>query len=122
MQFKINVGTDYTTVNFYNISKLKEESRIKLYEVLNKLGMTFGKGEEIRFPAFITSEVLEQVIHNTCFVCGGLMQDGVALENTWVSFDDFGGDAGQYGTTCSKIGQPVMKQVRKCSSCGHSHT
>ena len=124
MQFEMHhkVGTDYSTVNIYNISKLKEESRIKLYEVLNKLGMTFGKGDEIRFPFCITSEVLQEVIHNTCFVCGGLMKDGQALDNTYVYSNDFGNDAGQYGTTCSKIGQPVMKQIRKCNSCGHSHT
>lgn len=62
------------------------------------------------------------LVGNSCFECGGLMKDGTALDNTWVGFDDFGGDAGQRGTTVSKVGQPIMKQVRKCTVCGHSHT
>ena len=84
--------------------------------------MTFGKGGEIRFPSFITSQVLQEVIHNTCFVCGGLMKDSTALDNTYVTSVDFPGETNLRGCTQSKIGYPVMKNVRKCSSCGHSHT
>jgi len=50
------------------------------------------------------------------------MQDGEALDNTYVYYDDFGGDAGQPGTTGSKQGPAKIIQVRKCQTCGHSHT
>lgn len=74
----------------------------------------------------LKSEVLTLVkthnIEDICFKCGGNIQQGQALENTWVSFDDFGNDAGQPGTTMSKIGHPNMINCRKCKSCGHSFT
>ena len=57
-----------------------------------------------------------------CFKCGGDIGEGQALDNTWVGSDDFGGDAGQRGTTISKIGPPIMKKVCKCIFCGHSFT
>lgn len=121
MQFEIQTGTDYSTVKF-NHFDFSPSVSTSLLNSFNKIG-----GEKIsntlwKFPSFITAQILEEVIHNTCFVCGGLMQNGQALDNTWVYFDDFGNDVRQYGTTCSKIGTPVMKRVRKCSSCGHTHT
>lgn len=113
---KVNVTfkADIVTLRLINIEKLKE--------TFQRLGGIMQANCSIDFPLCITSEIIEEVIRNTCFVCGELMQDGVALDNTEVCFDDFGNDAGKYGTTCSKIGQPIMKQVRKCISCGHSHT
>lgn len=76
-------------------------------------------------PLFRSSvvEVLQKFnITSICFKCGGDIKEGQALENTWVGTDDFGNDAGQPGTTISKIGPPVMKNVCKCKSCGHSFT
>ena len=120
MQFEHKVGTDYVTVNFYSINKLKEESRIKLYEVLNKLGMTFGKGDEIRFPKHITSKVLEEVIRNTCFVCGGLMKDSTAFKNQDII--EIPNGLSMTSHVYSNAGEAKQIKVRKCSSCGHSHT
>ncbi len=79
-------------------------------------------GSVWKFPIFISSQILEEIIKNTCIECGGLMSDGQALDNTWVSSDDFGGDALKRGSTISKQGPAVFKKVRKCTSCGHSHT
>lgn len=122
MQFEYQhkVGTDYVTVNFYSINKLKEESRIKLYEVLNKLGMTFGKGGEIRFPSFITSQVLQEVIHNTCFVCGGLMKDSTAFKNQDVV--EVPNGLTMTSHVFKGAGEARQIKVRKCTVCGHSHT
>lgn len=61
-------------------------------------------------------------IEEICFKCGGDTQKGQALDNTWVGFDDFGGDAGQPGTTISKVGPPNLINCHKCKSCGHSFT
>lgn len=125
--FNHKVTQDFVYATFIgNITKLLPIESFKLS--FERLGGIYCPeesgvhGSVWKFPVFISSQVIEEIIHNTCFVCGGLMKDGQALENTWVGSEDFGGDYGQRGTTISKIGQPVMKLVRKCSSCGHSHT
>ena len=129
MKFEMNhkIGTDYSTVRFTaGIYAIKFKLPvIESFETsFSRLGGVFCPDEECvwRFPKHITFEVISEVIYNTCFVCGGLMKDGQALNNTYVSFDDFGNDAGRRGTTQEKSGTPVVKQVRKCSACGHSHT
>jgi len=89
------------------------------------MGAKFPSGilGDIEFPSCINSEAIRTVIRNTCYKCGGLMQDdATAYQNTRVSFDDFGGDAGQRGTTEVRVGPAVQVQVRKCIECGHSHT
>ena len=48
------------------------------------------------------------------------MKEGVALENTLISSDDFGNDAGTRGTTQSRIGPAKIIKVYKCSTCGQS--
>ncbi len=101
MQFTINIGTDYSTVKFtagiYNTIKFKLPVIESFENSFSRLGGIFLPEEEYvwKFPSFITSQVLQEVIHNTCFVCGGLMKD--------------------YEYHSDHI-------VRKCQSCGHSHT
>lgn len=125
MQFNYhqNVRTNIAVVTFTNFNISRVAVKERLFNSFRKIGGNNPLFElEWIFPSFITSQVIQEIIHNTCFVCGGLMKDSQALENTWVGLEDFGKDFGQRGTTMSKIGQPVMKVVRKCSSCGHSHT
>lgn len=95
MKFEINVGTDYSTVKFN--ATLKLDVFEKLIHHFERLGGTMigPKTSQWKFPAFITSEVLQEVIRNTCFECCGLMKD--------------------YEYHSDHI-------VRKCQSCGHSHT
>jgi len=52
--------------------------------------------------------VIQTIIRNTCFVCGGLMKDSTAFQNTLVSSNDFGDDAGSRGTTQSRVGPAVI--------------
>lgn len=108
MKFELKVGTDHSTVRFtagvYDTVKFKL-SVIKSFEnSFSKLGGVFlpEEGYVWTFPKHITSEVLQEVIHNTCFVCGGLMKDDYHEEMK---------ESIKYNTT-----------IRKCSSCGHSHT
>lgn len=128
MQFKMNhkVGTAYSTVKFQGFTKLNNKAYETLMNTFEKLGLQvevlITQDRIYKFPSFITSEVIKEVIHNTCFVCGGLMKDSTAFQNTLVSSDDFGNDSGQRGTTQSRVGKPQYLKVRKCSSCGHSHT
>ena len=122
MQFEIGYSIKQTT--FKVIS-----SNFK-HNVVNSLGLSYERiGGKFDFntntwifPPFINLQIIEEVIHNTCFVCGGLMKDSTAFQNTLVSSDDFGNDSGQRGTTQSRVGKPQYLKVRKCESCGHSHT
>lgn len=123
MQFEIQIETDYSTVRFTaNIVTLKLLNIEKLKETLARIGGKFQDDYSWTFPTFITSKVLSEVIHNTCFVCGGLMVDSIAFQNTLVSSDDFGNDSNTRGSTQSRIGEAKQIKVRKCQSCGHSHT
>lgn len=103
MQFNYQerIGKDFCLVTFtgFNISKVAAKE--KLFENLHIIGgqQTHFELEWI-FPNFITSKVIERVIANTCFVCGGLMKD--SKENRKDSVN------------------PIL--VRKCTKCGHSHT
>lgn len=124
-EFKSKAGQPWIdlTVNEWGAT---EKTKQVLYTIFYRLGMKedgrFNGFKEWQAPLFISSQLIEEIIHNTCFVCGGLMQDSTALQNTNVSFDDFGNDAESRGTTQSRVGPVQQIKVRKCSSCGHSHT
>lgn len=124
MQFEYThkAGSGIYTIKFIEPVKVKSTAEDVLITTLYRLGgKLVGKATwEFSFP--ISLHVIKEIIRNTCFVCGGLMKDSTALDNTIVSFNDFGNDAGQRGSTQSKTGEAVIKKVRKCSSCGHSHT
>lgn len=57
-----------------------------------------------------------------CTRCGKIMGTGIAIQQTWVGSDDFGGDYGQSGTTWSAGGPGKVIDCLKCKSCGHSAT
>ncbi len=96
-----HAGQTIAKFEFFGLTKLRPMAQRGLFSHFARLG-----GQEIPitgdwvFPSFITSQVIQTIIHNTCFVCGGLMQDS-EVQNGGIS--------------------PAIK-VRKCTSCGHSHT
>lgn len=55
-----------------------------------------------------------------CRECGTKAELSKALLNTLVSFDDLGNDAGQRGTTQSRMGPAELVDCHKCPNCGHS--
>ena len=125
MQFELIHNTRQSTlsVKFNNMSSMKLDVLKSFYEVFHKIGGESQRSSNLWiFPSFITSQVISEIIRNTCFICGGLMTDGKAFDNTYVSFDDFGNDAGKRGSTQSKVGPAKIVNVRKCTECGHSHT
>lgn len=125
MKFEIIHELNTPTIKVvFDYSKLSMAAITKFNHLLIKLGGKQKITEEVhwQFPNFITEAVLEEVIKNTCFKCGGLMTSGLALDNTWTSSDDFGGDKGSHGTTMSKNGPAVIVKVRKCADCGNSHS
>lgn len=127
MQFEIQLGTDYSTVKFtagiYNTIKFKLPVIESFETSFSRLGGVFLPEEEYvwRFPSFITSQVLQEVIHNTCFVCGGLMKDGQAIQNGVVKVYGENERSICYTPYVDPTNHSLIK-VRKCSSCGHSHT
>lgn len=120
MQFEMSVGTDYSTVTF----KTFGHANMKI--VFERLGgkMTDNSYLNWLFPSFITSEVIQEVIHNTCFVCGGLMKDGTAIQNgkILVSSYDSAVDTYEGEIEYPDANNHFVIKVRKCTSCGHSHT
>lgn len=72
------------------------------------------------FPQHISTKIFKTIIDNTCFKCGGIVNKGNALQNTMVTFADFGDDAGTRGSTQARIGIAEPIEVSKCTSCGHS--
>lgn len=48
------------------------------------------------------------------------MKVGTALLSTLIASEDFGGDAGQPGTTMRHGGPGKMVRCWKCPKCGHS--
>lgn len=107
-KFKIQLGKN-TDVFYKNLSPIME-----------RLGGVLDRDGYYEFPSHITESVLNTVFDNSCRRCGGLLQDSKALVNTLVSFDDFGNDAGQRGTTQSRIGIARLVSCKKCTECGHS--
>ena len=109
---KVNVTfkADIVTLRLINIEKLKE--------TFQRLGGVMQDDYSIDFPLYINSQVIEEIIRNTCFVCGGLMKDGTAMVDQQLEFEH-----DIYGTVTQQVpGYAKQIKVRKCTSCGHSHT
>lgn len=101
MQFERIENTSRPTVQVVldTLSEMRTGVIGTFYDSFHRLGgISQGTANSWIFPKYITSEVIQEIIHNTCFVCGGLMQNGEQLE----SFPP--------------------KQIRRCTSCGHNHT
>lgn len=125
MQFEMQhqVGTDYSTVSFQNV-KINWNVIQSMMILFERLGGKMIDTNLYQFPVFITSEVLSEVIHNTCFVCGGLMKDGQAIQEgkVYVSSYDSAMETYQGQIEYPNPNDSKVIKVRKCSSCGHSHT
>lgn len=119
-EYRHKIGTDYSTVTFTgHLYRLPEKAHKSLMNVLEKMGGVVDheiNSCEFRFPSFISSLVIAQVIRNTCFVCGGLMKDSTAIVDHKFVYTD----AGKELWKNSEFAKQVL--VRKCQSCGHSHT
>ena len=124
MQFSFSSDSSVNIMRFTETKGLKLKFFGAIVPIFQRMGAKFPEGSlgNIEFPKFTNVALIKEILHNTCYKCGGLMQDSTALINTLVSFDDFGGDAGTRGTTQSRVGKAVEVTVRKCTVCGHSHT
>lgn len=100
MQFKTSFKSGQLIVKFNEDDYYKHKQIFldSLMESLKKIGGKYTFNLVWEFPIFVASGVIEEIIHNTCFECGGLMGD------TWAS------------DNVNSI------HIRKCTACGHSHT
>ena len=96
MQFQFN-ETSRTNDIQLDFTKLNFKAQDSLTISFLRIGGVSQSYEYMEFPLFINQSIIEQIIHNTCFVCGGLM------------------------TSLERKIEPVMR-IRICQSCGHSHT
>ncbi len=94
--------------SFDFIHKLPYKPKARFRELFWYLGGRAIRGthNEWEFPSHVNNESIAEVIRNTCFVCGGLMKN----------VDNNSQKIYEWGQTL-----PV-KRLRKCQSCGHSHT
>lgn len=104
----------FDTKVLYHHKKIVVES---ILDGFKKLGGVNTESFIWEFPTEITEEHPQEIIHNTCFVCGGLMQDGQAIKNHPLRVQSEWGEVHYSDPNNHK-----MIQVRKCTSCGHSHT
>ena len=122
---KVNSGFNLLV---FNVGISKPEVLISLRLSLERLGgklleekpKGFEKESEVwQFPDFVTSKTIEELIKNTCFECGGLMKDSMAYNN-----EDLYSKKDERGriTVYKNAGTALLFRVRKCLSCGHSHT
>ena len=112
MQFEISSSLKRVVVTFTNFNISKVAAKEKLFSNFRIIGGNNPLFElEWVFPPFVTLSLVQEIIHNTCFVCGGLMQNAILLEN------------GKHCISEEKANTSNnSKAIRKCSSCGHSHT
>ena len=96
MQFNFYLNQSHNVATFTNFNISKVAAKKKLFELFRRVGGDNPQYElEWIFPKTVYRYHIEEIIHNTCFVCRGLMKDS------------------EYHSD---------HILRKCQSCGHSHT
>lgn len=98
----------------FSNTKFKQTIIDQMSFLFNRIGGTIQEDYSWNFPTFVSSNLLKEIIHNTCFVCGGLMKDSTAYKNDDILHNE------RIVWKDSGIARQI--KVRKCSSCGHSHT
>lgn len=123
MQFEMNhnVSEQVCKVTFLHPEKVKKESWKVLDEIFQRLGANQCDNGSYLFPSFIRASMLDEIIYNTCYVCGGLMKDGQAIQNGVVKVYEEYERSICYTPYVDPTNHSLIK-VRKCISCGHSHT
>lgn len=123
MQFELNhnIGQQTVIVQFQSLktNRYVWQALQKVFEKLGGklLGFPDYGIDNWEFPSFITSQVIQEIIHNTCFVCGGLMGDSTAIQNESLRVKTSQGEIHYPDGNNTKV-----IKVRKCQTCGHSHT
>lgn len=110
MQFEIShkVGTEHSNVKFQQ-GNFNHRFWTSIANILERLGGKMGFTlYEWEFPYQIQSIIIIEITRNTCFTCGGQMEDSTIQSIKWESPD------GGY--------KKIPTKLRVCTQCGHSHT
>jgi len=126
-EYRHTIGSDHVTVIFSGqFLRFKPVVTQALVSKFEKFGGEFETDNYsvCVFPSHITVEMIKKVIHNTCFVCGGLMKNGQTIQNNKIIVDSYDSAMDTYE---GQIEYPDTNnhsiiKVRKCTNCGHSHT
>ena len=123
MQFKTSFKSGQLIVKFNEDDYYKHKQIFldSLMESLKKIGGKYTFNLVWEFPIFVASGVIEEIIHNTCFVCCGLMGDGIAIQNGVLKAPGDRESSICYTPYVDPNNHSVIN-VRKCTACGHSHT
>jgi len=122
MQFKTSFKSGQLIVKFNedDYHKHKQIFLDSLMESLKKIGGKYTFNLVWEFPMFVASGVIEEIIHNTCFECGGLMGDSTAFKND--DLVEIPNGLSMTSHIYSGAGKARQIKIRKCTACGHSHT
>lgn len=80
MQFDYQrkVGQNFVKVEFKSAQNAK--TWYSLSDSFERIG---GKCTDLlkdwTFPVFVSPRIIQEIINNTCFVCGGLMKDSIKV-------------------------------------------
>lgn len=126
MQFIISPirGDSQKSVEFLSIDKIKLPALKVLKNIFFRLGGIEMSGNIWHFPNFVNSEILQEIVFNTCFECGGEMKYRKAIRNRSITVESYDSAVDTYQGII-KYPDPnnhSIIRVRKCTSCGHSHT
>lgn len=114
MQFE----TSYKANDNFITVVFKTFGHVNMVEVFERIGGVMQADYfNWHFPLFSTS-FISTIIKNTCFVCGGLMKDSTAFKN----YDLYAPYSKDRQKVFKNAGEAQLLKVRKCTSCGHSHT
>jgi hypothetical protein len=126
MQFetKHNITEKVVLVTFSNYTKVKPAAWEQLNKMFKYMGANQCNDNSFLFPNYLNSGIISELIKNTCFVCGGLMKDSTAMLQGKCHVDSYDNAIDTYQGTIEYPDNNSTKQIkiRKCSSCGHSHT
>ena len=122
MQFETKTSDNYfsirITAGIFDSTKFKVPVIESFKNSFQRIGGKLQDDYFWKFPPYINLNIIQEIIHNTCFVCGGLMKDSTAMVDQQLEFEH-----DIYGTVTQQVpGYAKQIKVRKCSSCGHSHT
>lgn len=122
MQFEIkHQSEDHSLIVFKgDMINMKQQTVNSFKNYFERIG---GEVSDIgiwRFPRFVTPELLQEIIHNTCFECGGLMGDSTAFKND--DLVEIPNGLSMTSHIYSGAGKARQIKIRKCTACGHSHT
>lgn len=124
MQFETKTSDNYfsirITAGIFDSTKFKVPVIESFKNSFQRIGGKLQDDYFWKFPPYINLDIIQEIIYNTCFVCGGLMKDSTAFKNQDII--EIPNGLSMTSHVYQNTGEARKLKVRKCISCGHSHT